>query len=277
MTPEPVLSPISGDPCEALFESRVLGKHKAEYFLDRATGYIFAKQPYWLDEAYSDAIAVTDTGILDRNLRNIRVCSEIFDRISAGGAGFRGVDLGAGYGVFVRGMRDAGFDFSWHDPYAANLMARGFEAAPGRYDAAVAFEVLEHTTNPLQFLKAIREKFDFSHLLFSATCFDPEDIPGLDWWYWAFETGQHVSFFSRKTLDFIAASLDMRVAHLDADIYLMYDPARPGDIVAATARRGGGIWSRLARARHKRHKRRKRKPLTWEDHIRLRDALRARG
>lgn len=72
-------------------------------------------------------------------------------------------------------------------------------------------------------------------------------------------------------------SLDMRVAHLDADIYLMYDPARPGDIVAATARRGGGIWSRLARARHKRHKRRKRKPLTWEDHIRLRDALRARG
>ena len=37
------------------------------------------------------------------------------------------LDYGVGYGVFVRLMRDIGFDYFWQDKYTENLFAQGFE------------------------------------------------------------------------------------------------------------------------------------------------------
>ncbi len=37
------------------------------------------------------------------------------------------MDFGAGHGVFVRMMRDKGFDFFWNDIYCKNLYAKDFE------------------------------------------------------------------------------------------------------------------------------------------------------
>ena len=102
-------------------------------------------------------------------------------------------------------MRDAGFDFYWTDKYAENLVARGFEARPGSHSTIVAFEVLEHLEDPLGVLKAAKAKFGFDTCFFSATCFDEDNVPDEDWWYWAFETGQHISFFSERTLHWLGA------------------------------------------------------------------------
>jgi hypothetical protein len=211
-------SPLTGQEGKFLFEAKVIGRHPARYFLDESCGYIWVDSPTWLDEAYSDAIALTDTGIVMRNLGNIETIS--MTMWANGLQNKKGVDIGGGYGLLVRGLRDIGVDFYWSDPYAENLLARGFEAEAGAsYQVATAFEVLEHLPNPLSHLEAARSDFGFDTVFFSATCFDPKNIPGLDWWYWAFETGQHISFFSENCLDFMAQKLGMKKVHIRGEIY----------------------------------------------------------
>jgi hypothetical protein len=212
------LSPITGAPGKFLFEQTVLGRHRARYYLDETIQYIFVENPSWLDEAYSSAIAITDTGIFARNMQKMEQVSSLLSR---GIINFhRGVDIGGGYGLFVRGMRDNGYEFFWQDLYAENLVARGFEAEPGQYEVAVAFEVLEHIENPASFLAEMKNTYEFETCFFSATCFKEDTVPAADWWYWAFETGQHISFFSRSALEAIADRIGMRVYYLGADLYV---------------------------------------------------------
>jgi hypothetical protein len=82
-----------------------------------------------------------DVGIMLRNLMNREVASAVlnllFPKMSSA------VDFGAGHGVFVRLMRDRGFNFFWSDLHATNDYARGFEYQEGStYDFLTAFEVL---------------------------------------------------------------------------------------------------------------------------------------
>jgi 2-polyprenyl-3-methyl-5-hydroxy-6-metoxy-1,4-benzoquinol methylase len=58
-------------------------------------------------------------------------------------------------------MRDRDFDFYWSDKYSENLLARGFAANHGPYGVAVAFEVLEHLPNPIEFLRESKQPFEF--------------------------------------------------------------------------------------------------------------------
>lgn len=216
-TTAPVLSPMSGARSRFLNQRTVLGKYAADYYRDDTTGAIFVNAPHWLDEAYSSAIAVTDTGILMRNANNTKVVSRAL--ATSPHAVSRGVDLGGGYGLFVRGMRDAGFPFYWSDKYAENLVARGFEAAPGSYETACAFEVLEHLENPLAFLRDQQAAYHFHTCFFSATCVDENEIPNQDWPYWSLETGQHISFFSKRSLEWMARELSMQLYHIDHDVF----------------------------------------------------------
>jgi hypothetical protein len=49
------------------FTAKVLRKHLARYEVCDACGFLRAHEPYWLDEAYSSAIAAADTGLVARN------------------------------------------------------------------------------------------------------------------------------------------------------------------------------------------------------------------
>ena len=217
------VSPLTGINSGFLFSEVVLGRYQADYYYDDTADFIFAAAPTWLEEAYHEAITLTDTGILARNFRNIDIAASLIDRHLPDFR--RGVDIGAGYGLFVRGMRDRGYEFLWSDAYAKNLVARGYEAVGEVCDFAVAFEVLEHVQDPLSFIKTARDRFGFHSLCFSATCFPARTVPDCEWWYWAFETGQHISFFSENTLRWLAGQLDMTLSHLGGDMYLLSNRA----------------------------------------------------
>src|ERR1035437_2818578 len=114
------MSPMTGELSQFVLTHKVLGKYDANYFLDPKSGYIFIHSPFWLDEAYKSAISALDTGLLARNIRNIEAVAKSISQDALNCS--RGVDLGGGTGVFVRGMRDAGFDFYWTDAYADNVL-----------------------------------------------------------------------------------------------------------------------------------------------------------
>lgn len=50
------------------FTARVLDRYEARYDYCQFCGYLRAVNPYWLDEAYTSAIANADTGLVARNI-----------------------------------------------------------------------------------------------------------------------------------------------------------------------------------------------------------------
>lgn len=266
------ISPLSGRASRFLFRHQVLGKYPAEYFYDDTIGYIFVREPHWLDEAYTESISALDTGILARNLGNINLIRRCLANHSRHRV-TKGIDLGAGYGIFVRGMRDIGIDFYWSDKYSQNLLARGFEAKPGDYSVAVAFEVLEHLPNPVEFLRDACSEFRFQTCFFSAACFDEENLPGADWWYWVFESGQHISFFSRRALQWMAEQLEMRLWHITGEVFAFSNLEWKPLVESSPSMLWSRICSRLGRMLPP-QRTASCEPLTWNDHLMLRDKLR---
>ena len=113
------------------------------------------------------------------------------------------LDYGAGYGMFVRMMRDYGFNFYWYDKYCENLFAKTFESKYEHYDILTAFELFEHLSNPYADIDKIVKLSD--SIIFS-TELVPNNVPAVkDWWYYSPETRQHISFYTKKALNIIAS------------------------------------------------------------------------
>lgn len=190
--------PLCGGPTATLFRQRLLGHHEVELVQCPACGLARIESPTWLDEAYAHALADIDTGALARNRVAVRVTATFL--ALAGVTDEPCLDWGAGHGVFVRMMRDAGFRFHASDPHAANLFARGFEWSDtlGRPAAVTAFEVLEHLVDPVRGFGEIAA-FGAPWIV-TSTELIPGARPTADWRYLAPESGQHVAFYRADTL-----------------------------------------------------------------------------
>jgi hypothetical protein len=199
--------PICKSPRSFSFEETVLNKYRVSYYSCPECGLLQTEEPYWLDEAYHDAIAVTDTGLVQRNVSlACKLAAALHFGFEIKG---RCLDVAGGYGMLVRLMRDFGFDFYWEDKYCENILAKGFEARDTEPDFEVitAFEVMEHVHDPIAFIKEAMAKHDASTLVFSTQVYAEGPPPALDWWYYSFETGQHISFYTKRTLSHIADRL----------------------------------------------------------------------
>ena len=192
---------VCAEPAEEFDRALVLRRHEVQYLRCAGCGFIQTEEPYWLEEAYSSAIARQDVGILGRNLRNEQLTAAVLNLLYPQATQL--VDYGAGHGIFVRLMRDRGFPFVWNDLYASNDYARGFEYEAGRrYEFLTAFEVLEHFVDPVVELGAMMEIAD---TLFVSTMLLPEPAPKVaDWWYYTPTSGQHVSLYTARSLQLLA-------------------------------------------------------------------------
>lgn len=249
--------PVHCKICEAqsLFfgEAEVLRKYRVQYFRCKDCGFIQTEAPYWLTEAYSSAIASQDVGIMQRNLVNCEVTSAVLNLLFPGVSG--GIDFGGGHGILVRLMRDRGFNFFWSDIHATNDYARGFERPEGsRFDFLTTFEVLEHLPDPVSELSKLME---ISDNVFVSTCLLPQPLPALsDWWYYAPTSGQHISFYTRKSLSLLAHRFGRHILssgpyHLfsrqprSAVLYRLATRVRAARIVNSLRRRASLIESDL--------------------------------
>ncbi len=231
-----------------VFRTVLLARHDVSYFSCDRCGYLQTELPFWLEEAYADSIDTADTGIMARNLVLSRITAAlILARLKRHGVF---LDVAGGYGIFVRLMRDMGFDFFWQDRYSQNLLARGFELSPdpgdGKVELITAMEVFEHFVDPLDEIG--RMALVSRNILFSTTLVaDPPPSPD-GWWYYAREQGQHIGFYQYKTLRWIADHFGMNLCSNRRNLHLLTskrisDPFFRSMIVPGAV--FGGILSRL--------------------------------
>nr|WP_121269741.1 class I SAM-dependent methyltransferase [Pedobacter schmidteae] len=213
-------SKITGGETSLLFTAKILNKYDIKYYKCLETGFIQTEEPYWLDEAYSEAITKLDIGLVSRNEELREVTAGIIESSFNGDAKF--IDYAGGYGIFTRMMRDKGYDFYHHDNYCKNIFAEFFDLSDcnqkNDFELVSAFEVLEHLANPLEEIEKIAS---LGKNMLVTTMIQPEHLESIDdWWYFIPETGQHISFYTLKALEYIAKELGMYLTSNGTNMHL---------------------------------------------------------
>lgn len=206
--------PICAESMKFVFTATILKKYPAQFEVCSACGFLHASDPYWLDEAYSSAIAAADTGLVARNIALAsKVAGALYWVMDERGEG-RYLDAAGGYGMLTRLMRDMGFEFYWQDKYCDNIIAPGFEYKPelGACNAVTAMEVLEHLVDPTAFIEEVLAVAGAQTLLFTTELYEGPPPHPDNWWYYTFGTGQHIGFFQRRTLQTLGARLGLKFA-----------------------------------------------------------------
>jgi len=223
---------ICGFESDLLFTGRILNKYDISYFKCPHCEFIQTEKPYWIEEAYNSAIADMDTGYVSRNLIYKDFVSSFILQNKQFDADGRFLDYGGGYGLFVRLMRDKGYDFYREDLFCQNIFAKHFDiediVVNDSFEMLTCFEVFEHLVEPLS---EIEKMLSFSKSIFFSTEMQPnKELKSLDdWWYFAPETGQHVALYTRKTLEFIAKKYQLNLYSNNTSIHLLTDKTLDDD------------------------------------------------
>lgn len=187
---------------QELSVKKVLGKYDVHYFQCVNCGFVQTEKPYWLEEAYSNAITRLDIGLVSRNNYLASIIPDVLDLFYPSAQSI--LDYGGGYGLLTRMMRDKGYNFYRQDIYCQNLFAANFDIADAgvkHFDVLTTFEVFEHLDNPLE---EMEKMFSLSDEIIFTTELLKENQVFNDWWYVAPETGQHIAFYTQKSLAEIA-------------------------------------------------------------------------
>ena len=217
---------ICSIPVSEVFSSTLLKKYSVKYFQCSQCGYVQTEAPFWLEEAYITSINNSDTGIMMRSFWHRNIASTLIYSLFNQQGKF--LDYGGGYGVFVRLMRDVGFDFYWQEKHTENLFVKGFEFTESKINTVeivTCFEAFEHFVDPVFELDNL---LSISRNVLLSTEFIPEPTPSPDeWWYYGMDHGQHIGFFQKKTFDYLAEKHQINFYTNGQNIHLLTEKQIP--------------------------------------------------
>lgn len=195
---------VCGGAAGQLFSKKIRTKHTGIYYKCQVCEFLFVGNVSWIEEAYATSINDVDTGYVQRNLiiarfLNIYLPNSFKLKNTC-------LDFAGGYGLLVRLMRDLKFNYFWQDKYTQNLFAKDFEGKSSTYDFISGIEVAEHAEDPVVFFEELSKK---SKRIFITTTLH-DNVENLEGWeYLGLEHGQHISFYSKKSLNKIAEKLGL--------------------------------------------------------------------
>jgi hypothetical protein len=201
-----------------IFSGNLIGNNVI-YYECQTCGYVQTEVPYWLEQAYAEAINTSDTGIMLRNQVNTRIVLGVAWLLGKLDGNL--VDYAGGYGILVRLLRDLGLNALWFDPYCQNLLAKGFEFKDEKADLVTSFEAFEHFVNPAEELD--RLLCIAPNVLFSTELISDPTPTHDDWWYYGKEHGQHIGFFRIRTLEKLAQERGKYLVSNGASYHLISD------------------------------------------------------
>jgi hypothetical protein len=68
---------------------------------------------------------------------------------------------------------------------------------------------MEHLPDPVAFVDELLKSSGTDTIIFSTELFAGEPPAPDEWWYYAFPTGQHISFYQRRTLELMGKRFGM--------------------------------------------------------------------
>ena len=211
---------ICASNCYYFDSAIVMNKYLVKYYKCDNCGIVTTEKPYWFKEAYANSINSSDTGMLSRNIYLAKIVSILIFILFNKNSKY--LDYAGGYGVFVRMMRDNGLDFYWDDKYTENIFSEVFCLdEKENYELVTAFELFEHLVDPN---REIKEILNLTDNIFLTTNIIPQDIPKpsmKSWDYYGLQHGQHIIFYSLKSLEIIADNFNLNLVSNGKNIHLL--------------------------------------------------------
>lgn len=196
--------PVCGGQTRNAFKVLIHNSFESQLATCNACEFSFYPDQNWLSGSFSEELNSLDVGSVDRVLLTSEFLTEFI--FSEKLASKKFLDYGGGYGLQTRILRDRGFDWENFDPYTAPLFSRDFVGnIQTEYSLISLIEVSLHFENPIEEFQKLLSRCDY--LVFTSVV--PEKEFGPDWWYVTGESGQHVAFYSIKTLRQIATHLNV--------------------------------------------------------------------
>lgn len=189
------------------FHGDLLERYRVAYYLCQKCGLLASEEPYWLQEAHTaDRLPIQDDDFLQRHGAFRDFVALLLRNLFDDKAKF--LDYGGGYGLFVRMMRDAGFDFYWQDDVFHNLFAHGCEAVDGdTYGLVTVLDRFQQFVDPVQEVTWIFERSDC--LLFTVNLLPDPIPPSNSWEGYRLDGGREIVFYSMESLQALAKRLDL--------------------------------------------------------------------
>lgn len=184
------------------FTKTVFGRYTAQYFECARCGCLQISDTPWLAEAYAEANWASDTGLVARNIQLACTIGAFLERSCQPTDTV--IDYGGGTGLLTRLLRDMGWQVLCNDPFHQPLFVRAFHIASIQETNArviIASEVFEHFSEPRESLLSLLRAAPI--VIFTTELYTDQDQ---NWHYLAPEGGQHIFFFSERSIASVAAS-----------------------------------------------------------------------
>jgi 2-polyprenyl-6-hydroxyphenyl methylase/3-demethylubiquinone-9 3-methyltransferase len=183
----------------------------------------------WRAHVYNDHYAVVDPEYLE--IRPRRNVSEIESLTSDRNATI-GLDFGGGSGETAKLLRQKGWTYDSYDPFGFSDIK---PEAIGSYNFCSAFEVFEHSPDPVSTLSEIIRMTSAGRLMILVGTAVHDNYVRTDnrlaWWYAGPRNG-HISLYSRRALQLLGGRFGLSYVSMSSGTHLLLR-----EIAAPEARR----------------------------------------